>query len=216
MLGRLDPKWVLSISIEVTWQWEQIWALGSCKLCSYPAFCLFFGHLKGWSQIHLQLNIHKQVHPLSQDQSCQTSLSPCWWGVQFSQSFLPPSSLIKLSRPNTYFCILLAMDSSFGPIYSISSLCALKHPNLTSDYSVPMTTKNVGYFSYKQTVSWLITGKNGYFRSLTGIFPGGKCRYSRLSRRLCYSQQRCRVMNDICFCSTSVVYSVWTDCSPTT
>ena len=98
------------------------------------------------------------------------------------------SSLITLSRRNTSFCILLAMnmtqtplDSSFGPIYSISSRCALKHPNLTSDYSVPMTTKNVGYFSYKQTVSWLITGKNGYLSSLTGIFPGGKWRYSRLS-----------------------------------
>ena len=150
MLGRLDPKWVLSISIEVTWQWEQIWALGSCKLCSYPAFCLFFGHLKGWSQIHLQLNIHKQVHPLSQDQSYQTSLSPCTVQSIISTSAHFTSSLIKLSRPNTSFCILLAMnmtqtplDSSFGPIYSISSLCALKHPNLTSDYSVPMTTKNV-------------------------------------------------------------------------
>ena len=162
------------------------------------------------------MSISKQsylIHPLSQDQSYQTSLSPCTVQSIISAHFT--SSLITLSRRNSSFCILLAMnmtqtplDSSFGPIYSISSRCALKHPNLTSDYSVPMTTKNVGYFSYKQTVSWLITGKNGYLSSLTGIFPGGKCRYSRLSQRLCYSQQRCRVMNDICFCSTSVVYSV--------
>ena len=158
------------------------------------------------------MSISKQsylIHPLSQDQSYQTSLSPCTVQSIISTSAHFTSSLITLSRPNTSFCILLVMnmtqtplDSSFGPIYSISSCCALKHPNLTSDYSVPMTTKNVGYFS------WLITGKNGYLSSLTGIFPGGKWRYSRLSRRLCYSQQRCRVMNGICFCSTSVVYSV--------
>ena len=164
------------------------------------------------------MSISKQsylIHPLSQDQSYQTSLSPCTVQSIISTSAHFTGNLITLSRRNSSFCILLAMnmtqtplDSSFGPIYSISSRCALKHPNLTSDYSVPMTTKNVCYFSYKQTVSWLITGKNGYLSSLTGIFPGGKWRYSRLSRRLCYSQQRCRVMNDICFCSTSVVYSV--------
>ena len=113
------------------------------------------------------MSISKQSYPLSQDQSYQTSLSPCTVQSIISTSAHFTSSLITLSRPNSSFCILLAMnmtqtplDSSFGPIYSISSRCALKHPNLTSDYSVPMTTKNVGYFSYKQTVSWLITGKN--------------------------------------------------------
>ena len=112
------------------------------------------------------MSISKQSYPLSQDQSYQTSLSPCTVQSIISTSAHFTSSLITLSRPNSSFCILLAMnmtqtplDSSFGPIYSISSRCALKHPNLTSDYSVPMTTKNVGYFSYKQTVSWLITGK---------------------------------------------------------
>ena len=116
------------------------------------------------------MSISKQsylIHPLLQDQSYQTSLSPCTVQSIISTSAHFTSSLITLSRRNSSFCILLAMnmtqtplDSSFGPIYSISSRCALKHPNLTSDYSVPMTTNNVGYFSYKQTVSWLITGKN--------------------------------------------------------
>ena len=115
------------------------------------------------------MSISKQsylIHPLLQDQRYQTSLSPCTVQSIISTSAHFTSSLITLSRRNSSFCILLAnmtqtpLDSSFGPIYSISSRCALKHPNLTSDYSVPMTTNNVGYFSYKQTVSWLITGKN--------------------------------------------------------
>ena len=102
------------------------------------------------------MSISKQsylIHPLSQDQSYQTSLSPCTVQSIISTSAHFTGSLITLSRPNSSFCILLAMNMtqtpSFGPIYSISSCCALKHPNLTSDYSMPMTTNNVGYFSYR-------------------------------------------------------------------
>ena len=74
-------------------------------------------------------------------------------------------------------------------------------------YSVPMTTKNVDFLSYKtsyrQSVDYFMVitvGNNGsvvivgYLKSLTGIFPGCKCRYSRLSQRLCYSQQKRNLM----------------------
>ena len=108
------------------------------------------------------MSISKQSYPLSQDQSYQTSLSPCTVQSIISNSAHFTSSLITLSRPNTSFCILLAMnmtqtplDSSFGPIYSISSRCALKHPNQTSSLQCAYDHKECGLF-FIQTDSQLV------------------------------------------------------------
>ena len=122
--------------------------------------------LKGWSQIHLHQNVHKQqsylIHPLSQDQSYQTSLSPCTVQSIISTSAHFTSSLITLSRRNSSFCILLAMnmtqtplDSSFGPIIQHFQPLCLETPKPDFRLQCAYDHKECGLF-FIQTDSQLV------------------------------------------------------------